>query len=192
MCRRVCVCVFMQGACQQNGMMWSFTCCLCVFVNSCMFSLATQTWQALEQRTDRDGASLSTSEASKEQNGASFVSNHDDLHPSHLNSCDGGPQRVQRGSVLSTESRRTDRRHDQSVLGCEPFLCDFEFLNLFPQRRVYDSWESRRARAELWCRAEGRVGVNLSAGHDEQKQAEQWGEGRLMPRATAAIIWRSS
>lgn len=38
----------------------------------------------------------------------------------------------------------------------------------------------------------GEVRVNLSAGHDEQRQAEQWGQARLMPRAAAAIIWRSS
>lgn len=41
--------------------MWPFTCCLWVFVTSCIFSLATQTWQALEQGTNRDNDSLSIS-----------------------------------------------------------------------------------------------------------------------------------
>ena len=81
----VCVCMFvhMQGEWQQNGTMWSFTCCLvglcvcvhlllvcvclcvcvsmCVYVYelTCIFSLAMRTWQALEQRTDSNIYSFS-------------------------------------------------------------------------------------------------------------------------------------
>lgn len=72
--------------------MCSFTCCLCVFVNSCIFSLATQTWQALEQRADRDNASLSI-RLRFQRAESSFVWNHYYLHLLHLNSCDAGPQR---------------------------------------------------------------------------------------------------
>lgn len=39
---------------------WVGGLCVCVFVNSCIFSLATQTWQALAQRSDGHRDSLST------------------------------------------------------------------------------------------------------------------------------------
>lgn len=45
---------------------------LCVFVNSCIFSLATQTWQALDQRTDRHKYSLSISQVWEQQTFASL------------------------------------------------------------------------------------------------------------------------
>lgn len=80
----MCVCVFMQGECEEEGVKWSFSCCLCVFVNSCMFS-----WQALELAEQR---ALSASDASREQNG-SFLERYD-LHLSRVKSGDGGPRQV--------------------------------------------------------------------------------------------------
>lgn len=68
----VCACVHARRVSTERGdvvihMLSSGVGGLCVFVNSCIFSLATQTRQALDQRTDRHKDSLPISQVWKQQ-----------------------------------------------------------------------------------------------------------------------------